>query len=190
MSTALPAHECAEWRRALSAVGEADCSYLPEYHLAYSLRIKGSRPLLWRYESGGHTLLYPFLLTPVEIAGQPTGYHDITSIYGYTGPLATSESPAFLTPAWQAFDAYASRHKVVAEFVRFSPFNRTERFAHPHMQVEANRTLATSQLPDTHEELLRLLGAKTRNMLRKAEAGGMVARELSLAEGLAEFRAL
>lgn len=182
----IPASETARWREALSRIGDVDASYLPEYHQAYSLRIADSAPYLWHYAEGGEDFLYPFLLTPV--AG--TGFYDISGIYGYTGPLATSESPAFIAAAWNAFDAFAKEKHIIAEFIRFSPYHQNERFAPPGATVEANRTLAVSHLPQSEEELLQKLGSKTRNMLRKAERAGLVAKELALPQQLPAFRTL
>lgn len=184
-STLISASDCAGWRAALMLIGEIDCTYLPEYHLAYRLRIEGSIPLMWRYSCGGEHFLYPFLLTPV----MDTGGFDISSVYGYTGPIATTTSPEFLSAAWQAFDDYAAGQKIIAEFVRFSPFNENQRFAHPKTMVEANRNLAVSNLPG-EDALPEKIDPKTRNMLRKAERAGLVARELTLPEHLPAFRRL
>lgn len=186
----IPASDCVAWRERLDLFGQVDCSYLPEYHLAYALRIKGSSALLWHFEEGGEHLVYPFLLTPVMVGETATPYFDMSGIYGYTGPLATTSSPDFLHKAWAAFDAYTDEHNIIAEFVRFSPFNNTQRFAHPHTKVEANRQLAASHLPTSEDEVLQLLGSKTRNMLRKAQGAGLSARELALPEYLPAFRAL
>ncbi len=189
-SAEIPAADPAAWRAALAPLGAVDACFLPEYHAAYALRIAGSRPLLWHCEAGGEHFVYPFLLNAVVIHGKSTGYRDISGIYGYTGPLASSDSPTFLARAWQAFDDYCDRQSIIAEFVRFSPFNRNERFAHPGTEVTENRTLAVSSLPQTEEALLALLGAKTRNMLRKAGNAGLSARELELPRHLPAFRAL
>lgn len=191
LSTAeIPASDPAAWRAALAPLGAVDCCFLPEYHAAYALRIAGSRPLLWRCEGAGGHFVYPFLLNDVVIHGRSTGYRDISGVYGYTGPLASPDSGTFLAEAWRAFDEYCAQRKVIAEFVRFSPFNRNERLAPPGMEVTQNRTLAVSLLPRTEAELLALLGAKTRNMLRKAANAGLSARELELPRHLAAFRAL
>ncbi len=190
MPTLIKAADCSAWCDALSHFEAVDCTYLPEYHLAYSLRIPNSKAMLWHFQSGGEHFIYPFLLTPVIIGNTPTGYYDISGIYGYTGSLATTNAAGFLSAAWQAFDAYTSQQKIIAEFVRFSPFNKNEIFAHPDAEVTANRMLAVSYLPETEEELLKLLGSKTRNMLRKAERQNITARELSLPEHLPAFRQL
>ncbi|MCO4094612.1 MAG: GNAT family N-acetyltransferase [Acidovorax sp.] len=190
MERLIPASERDSWREALAPLGGIDATYLPEYHLAYALRIAGSSPLLWHFSQGGEHFLYPFLLTPVALGSTPTPYFDITGIYGYTGPIATTLDGGFVRAAWAAFDAYAARQKIIAEFVRFSPFNRNEGFAHPQATVIANRTLAASRLPDSRDAMLQSLGSKTRNMLRKAEREGLAARELPLPQYLPAFRAL
>jgi len=190
MPDLIPASDCTKWRQLLSAIAPVDCSYLPEYHLAYSLRIPHSKPLLWHFEHGNDQLLYPFLLTPVMVDDEVTGYSDISSVYGYTGPIATTTSSEFLKNAWKAFDDFAQQQNIIAEFIRFSPINQTERFAHPKTQVEANRTLAISHLSGSEEELLQKIGSKTRNMLRKAHDAGLTACELALPEYLPAFRAL
>jgi hypothetical protein len=190
MPDIIEATDSEAWRSAMSVFGEIDPSYLPEYHLAYSLRVPRSRPVLWVAQQSGQRLVYPFLLTPVVMNTADTGFYDISSVYGYTGPLATTDDPAFLAEAWRQFDDYAASQRIIAEFVRFSPFNHTERFAHPKTSLMANRLLAVSNLPASEETLLQKLGSKTRNMLRKAERAGLVARELTLSEGLADFRNL
>lgn len=190
MQQLIPATDCGTWRSLLAPLGQVDATCLPEYHLAYSLRIKDSSPFLWHYSEGGHHLVYPFLLTPVMIGGRDTGYSDISGIYGYTGPLATSSDPAFLDGAWKAFDAFTKEKKVIAEFIRFSPFNQNQNICHPGTTVEANRILAASHLPGSEDALLEKLGSKTRNMLRKAHKAGLTARELALPEHLSTFRQL
>lgn len=190
MHRLIAARQSALWNDALALVGEVDATCLAEYHLAYALRIAGSSPWLWHFTGDGQHLVYPFLLTPVVLQGQDTGLNDISSIYGYTGPIATTQDPAFLRGAWEAFDEFASEHNVVAEFIRFSPFNANQGCAHPDTTVQANRTLAVSRLPATPQALLDSLGTKTRNMLRKAERSGLSARELALPDHLPAFRAL
>lgn len=179
-----------QWMAALARVGDIDATCLADYHLAYALRVPRSRAVLWHYSLDGHSLVYPFLLTPVVIGESDTGLFDISSVYGYTGPLSTSSSPGFLHQAWQAFDQFADQHHLVAEFIRFSPFNRNEHLAHPLATVLANRSLAVTHLPSDEAALLASLGSKTRNMLRKAQREGLVHRELDLPQHLPAFRAL
>ena len=178
------------WNAKLARIGEVDATCLAAYHLAYALRVPQSRAVLWHYSLEGQELVYPFLLTPVILGGVDTGLFDISSAYGYTGPLATTQAPDFLQQAWQAFDTFAVERNLVAEFIRFSPFNRNEHLAHPLTTVLPNRDLAVTHLPSNEVALRGTLGPKTRNMLRKAEREGLVHRELPLPDHLPAFRAL
>ena len=45
-------------------------------------------------------------------------YRDIESVYGFTGPVASTADGDFLAAAWQAFGTWCSTQHVVAEFVR------------------------------------------------------------------------
>jgi len=191
METALiKAAETRLWRAALMPFARVDVCQMPEYHVAYSGRIKGSEPLMWRCEDGERSFCYPFLLTPVAIGGAKTDYVDISSIYGYSGPLSTTDDPAFLKNAWVAFDQWAAKKKVIAEFTRFSLYADNRDMAHPGTRVEFNRPSAVSRLPGSEEALLAALGKKTRNMIRKAEKAGLRARELVPEDGVAAFRSL
>lgn len=179
-----------EWRSALDSFARVDVCQTPEYHAAYSLRIAGSSPVMWRYQNGEDIFCYPFLLTPVLVEKEDTGYKDISSIYGYSGPLSTTANKDFLALAWQAFDEWAAENKVIAEFIRFSLYADNRGFAHPGTQIELNRPSAISRLPGTDDALLEALGKKTRNMIRKAEKIGLAAREMEPQKGLAAFRSL
>jgi hypothetical protein len=194
--TIIPATDGAAWRSALAAFARIDVCQLPEYHVAYAARTPGSRPLLWRYAEGGESFCYPFLLTPAgwktpEGSWMDTGYADISSIYGYSGPLATTGDAGFLSAAWSAFDAWASAEaKVIAEFIRFSPHAGTLAFAHQATTIEANRDIAVSRLPASEEALMVALDSKTRNMIRKAGKSALTARELEPVEWIPAFRSL
>ena len=190
MQSLVSAIECSKWRETLVEFGELDGTFLPEYHLAYAGRTGRSEAFIWHFSRNGMHFAYPFIKTPVVIGDLELPYSDISSVYGYTGPIATTQDTTFLKEAWQAFDEEAARQNIVAEFTRFSPFNKNEIFAHPQTSVIANRTLAASYLPESRELLIASLGSKTRNMLRKAEREGLTARQLDLPENLPAFRLL
>jgi hypothetical protein len=191
----IPAQDISAWRGGLDPFPAIDVCQTPEYHGAYATRTPGSRPLLWRFSEAGEHFGYPFLLAPArwpnERGGwEETGFSDISSIYGYSGPLSTTTDAAFLAGAWAAFDAWAAENRVVAEFIRFSPHAGTARFAHPGGSVEPNREIAVSRFPGTAEALIDALDSKTRNMIRKAVKAGLAARELEPARWIPAFRVL
>lgn len=175
------------WRSALSVFKRVDVCQLPEYHTIYKARVAEANAFLWCFEDGGERFCHPFLLTPV---GLGTNYNDISSIYGYSGPLSTTGNREFLNRAWNIFDDWCHNNNAIAEFTRFSLFAGTQNFAHADTIIEKNRLCAISWLPETRASLLSALGKKTRNMIRKAEQFGLEGREIEPHRGIDSFRKL
>lgn len=109
------------WDGYLDAVPH-DVYHRAGYHRFERLR-GGGEPLLLVAKSPGATLIWPGLLRPVDIPGAASGRADVTSAYGYSGPLAWGPAvdEAFLGVAWKEFvDAWRARG-VVSLFTRFHP---------------------------------------------------------------------
>ena len=177
------------WAAALARVGCRDPYYLAAYHDAYGY--DGGQSLLYVAESGGETLIHPFRLhsiTQIGFMKPKPGLHDIESVYGYAGPLATSDDPAFLAEAWAGFDLWQAERQVVSEFCRFHPLLRSERFAHPRMTVLHDRDVVTLDLSRGAEALWAEYPSIQRNCVRKAQAGGLICRRLDYTEGAEAFR--
>ncbi len=98
----------------------------PEYIRLYSS--EQSRGLCAAWKSDTLRVLHPFLLR--DLAGEPfwTGprgaLFDIASAYGYAGPFVWGDGDrdGVARMFWPEFRAWALDHRVVSEFVRFSPF--------------------------------------------------------------------
>lgn len=176
-----------EWRETLQKFSRVDVCQLPEYNIAYARRIRNSQAFMWCYKD---SFCYPFLLTPVQISDEndkihQTEYYDISSIYGYSGPLCNDKS--ILKEAWSAFDDWSKEQKIIAEFTRFSLFAKTANNAHAETEVLNNRPSAVTYLDG---DLLQSLGKKTRNMIRKAEKSSLNAQELDPQKHITSFRKL
>lgn len=191
----IEAEHTKDWRVALAPFARVDVCMMPEYHLAYAGRISGAKPVMWCFEHSGHHFIYPFLLTPVVLTDKgeqahKTPYQDISSIYGYGGPLSTTEDAGFLARVWAAFDEWAAAQNIIAEFSRYSLYAQTQHYAHPRTEILPNRPSAVTHLPESTDELLGALNKKTRNMIRKAEKARLIAGKLDVAAHIHEFRAL
>ncbi len=191
----LQASQIQLWRQDLDFFERVDVCQLPEYHLAYATRIEGASPVMWVFEEGGDRFAYPFLQAPVSVRGtdgkmHKTAYSDISSIYGYSGPLSTSRDKKFMDHAWQSFGEWAQEKKIIAEFSRYSLFARTKDNAHSDTTIEQNRLSAVIEMQKTADELFSALEKKTRNMIRKAQGQNLSARRLDISAHLDDFRAL
>jgi hypothetical protein len=94
------------------------------YH-RYSVASGAARALLVVVGDAGRGLAWPYLLRPVAAIGGLEGSDamDVTSVYGYPGPLAWGCRPGdpFLEHAWTAICDVWRSQGVVSVFTRFHP---------------------------------------------------------------------
>jgi hypothetical protein len=181
----------AEWDDALAPcpASERDVYWSSAYQRAFEA--DGGRALLFVFDSAGDRLVYPFLLRPIErIGGEPApagAWNDVESAYGFSGPLATTADTAFLGSAWNEFDDWCRRERVIAEFVRFHPLLRNERFRPSEMATNVVRQHVVLDLTQTDEAIWSGYTKQNRNMIRKAERLGVRCEIGSLQERLSAF---
>lgn len=66
-------------------------------------------------------ILMPFYLKKISINGHETGAFDVSSPYGYTGPLYNNNDTIQMLPEfWNDVDSWYKQNRVVTEFVRFN----------------------------------------------------------------------
>jgi Acetyltransferase (GNAT) domain len=179
-----------EWDRALARLPGADVYFTAGYHAAHERNGDGRAYAYLAEDDGGALLFYPFFLRPVEaVAGEPVteDWTDIETVYGYSGPLATSEDEAFLERAWAGFDRWCGERGVVAEFTRFNPLSHNCGFRSPDCALRRDRETVALSLAGSEDELWARYPSTQRNMVRKALAHGLVAGEAPVAAGLADF---
>jgi hypothetical protein len=94
-----------------------DFYHLPEY-VSLCAEQEGGEPLALHVQGGDRELLLPLVLRPVQ-----TGSWDVTSPYGYPGPLLVNTSPAeaFLDQAMRHGIALLKEQHVISMFVRLHP---------------------------------------------------------------------
>ena len=105
----------AQWNEVIQSMNDFDFYHLNEYHRLDQSGV----PLLLHYSDETSAFALPIILRCIE----GTEYHDITSVYGYSGPLANTGQPdrksiaAFHRELLRFFDENA----VVSVFSRLHP---------------------------------------------------------------------
>lgn len=138
----------------------------PEYVVADALRDNSLEPTFWHYQEDGKHFLHGFHVSPIP----GTEYIDIQSPYGYGGGVSNSEDGAFLDGAWRDYTNWCLERRVVAEFLRFHPIAKNERFYRG--QVLLNRETVWINLET--ENLLGSYAERMRTAIRKAKNKGLV----------------
>jgi hypothetical protein len=191
MKVAALASDDAAWAAAVERLPDADVYHSAAYHRVAEANDEGCA-MAFVAEEGGAMLFHPFMLRPIERVGNEAvggGWCDLESAYGYAGPLSTTDDPAFLARAWQAFGDWCAQQRVVAEFVRFNPLVRNERLAEEGMRVVEDRQTVVVELTGNVDAIWARYPSVQRNMVRKARNAGLEARVLAVADGLSVFRA-
>lgn len=109
-----------QWNEAVRSIPEYDFYCLAEYH---SLDNSGI-PLLLKYSDESSTILFPVILRDIE----GTEYKDITSVYGYAGPISSNtRSLESISNFQQELLTFFDANNVVAAFSRLNPLLNAQR---------------------------------------------------------------
>jgi hypothetical protein len=121
----------------------------------------------------------------VHLTEVPGGHwRDASSPYGYGGPVSTSDDPAFLREAWQAYAGWMRAQRVVVEYIRFHPVLANER--HYGGQVQDNRQVVCLDLATDPQAGY---ATRLRQVVKKAQRQGARYAEVPLAGHAAAFGA-
>ena len=185
----LGSDDAAAWSRALEPL-DHDVYHHVDYARALEANGDG-RAVGFACEDGDRRFFHLVLQRPIERVGgtQLDGHWtDLESVYGYSGPLASTDDSDFLGRAWAAFDDWCKGEHVVAEFIRFSPLLRNESLASTETRVDMDRETIAVQLDVGEAELWDSYPAVQRNMVRKAQRHGLIAAPIPVEEGIGRFR--
>ena len=112
---------------------------------------------------------------------------DVTTPYGYGGPVAAGDRPP-VADFWAHYDDWCAGNRLVTSFIRFHPRFENHRYAGPRIRVEplAETVAWRLQRNDLFEDMHR----SHRNKCRKAERAGVTVSATECPDGLAAFAAL
>ncbi len=123
----IPANEPGAWMRIVKRCGEYDFYHLPEYHVLSEPQEKGSG-MLFAYQEGDAVAAWPFIVREIAaidgLATAGAGHRDMTSVYGYPGPVWNAravEREGFIDRFQKAVEDAARGMHVVCMFSRMSP---------------------------------------------------------------------
>lgn len=125
-----------KWEAEVNSVQSCDIYFHLNYCMLYQSLGDGD-PYLFVYKTGeNEKVLYPFLKRKVKSGPLSGKYFDITTPYGYGGPLYSKRDPSLVSGFRSAFRDYCQRENIVSEFIRFDPLMRNEVALHEWMDVQ------------------------------------------------------
>lgn len=178
-----------QWRRELENVKELrpDLHYRPEYCGLF--RDQGE-VRLFVYREGSASVIYPLLLRRVNLIPGLKGklkqdLYDISSPYGYGGPLANQAAGERVWDNfYRCFTKYCNTHDIITEFIRFHPLLGNHRLLQNHVEVEKVSSVVCVDLKGSNEEIWLGYERNNRKNIKKAYREGL---EVILEETPARF---
>ena len=105
------------WKAQMALIKHSDFYYTYDYHQLS--RNDNESPILVKYTHEQTSLIIPFLLRNIE----GYDYKDITSVYGYAGPLIISIDENFKEEDFQKeLNSFFKDNKIIAAFSRLHPY--------------------------------------------------------------------
>ncbi|WP_214847256.1 GNAT family N-acetyltransferase [Exiguobacterium sp. s193] len=163
-------HDPAEWN-ALVAQYRLDCYY---EHAYFGLEEDDGIPEMFFYPTEFGTLIYPYVKRNID--GTP--YQDITTPYGYGGPVFVGLwSLDQIREVRQHFLEYCQTEQIITETIRFHPLLQNVELGQYWCRStkELQRTV-TIELTDTFETIEGGFSKMTRRNIRKARKEGVTVR--------------
>lgn len=157
-----------------------DIYFKEEYARIYELNGDG-KVEKFNYESEEGRVEYLFLK---KLTKAGTGkYYDITTPYGYGGPIFFPKNPNKLSKLVAGFrnefEGYCRKNKIISEFIRFHPLFENYRYMDNHLEVICLQNTICMNL-NSEEQILSEMSSQARNKLRKAiKSNVTVKREIS-----------
>ena len=172
----------ADWDELLERLGCSD-AYLLRGYAESSCVLEAARPVLLHVSDGGGDVVFPLLVRALPTGGRC----DVTTPYGYGGPVATGAQPP-TGLFWQLYEDWCAANEIVTTFIRFHPLYANQRRVDPSVRVErlAGTVGWRLDLPD----LLTAMHRGHRRACRKAERAGVCVSARESPADLSEFAAL
>jgi serine/alanine adding enzyme len=171
------------WDRVLDEAGLNDV-YARHGYLAASCILEPGTPTLLVFEDAGSRVVFPLILRDVP---GPDALRDVTTPYGYGGPLASGPAPP-----WEAFheayDRWCRRKRVVSTFIRFHPLYANHVGAQP-AELDALSGVVGWRVADDRD-VFAGMHPHHRRLVRKARAAGVRTSIIERPRSLAGFERL
>jgi serine/alanine adding enzyme len=173
-----------DWDELLRELGCAD-AYLTRPYVEASAILDPGEPILLHLSSAGGAVVFAAIVR--EIPGA-SGFVDVTTPYGYGGPVAAGAAPQ-VAEFWELYERWCGERRAVTTFFRFHPLWENADLAPAELPRRRVANTATWRL-DADADLLAGMHSMHRRGARKAERAGVAVTFTRGPEDLDEFVAL
>ncbi|TKD70798.1 peptidoglycan bridge formation glycyltransferase FemA/FemB family protein [Pseudalkalibacillus hwajinpoensis] len=167
------------WHDYLNRLNNKDVYYTPEYCEIHERNGDGVAQL-YLYEEGSDFVLYPYLLRCLntlphlcQVTQKYGNLYDITTPYGYGGPLTNVKEEArlneILSRFTNSFRDYCKNADIITEFIRFHPLYQNHNLFTCGEKFYIRDTIYVDLTKD-YDEIWANYDTKNRNRIRKSKS--------------------
>lgn len=155
--------------------------------------VEGGESVFYEYshEHGLITNLFIKKEIPIDLDGSPRRYYDITTPYGYGGPIIQEVSEGkeeeLVEAYYEAFKDYCNDQQIVSEFIRFHPVLENHKSFESIYDVEYYKKTTGTNLRDFDDPFQKEFSKSTRKRSRRALRDGVTCEIVEQLESLDEF---
>lgn len=150
-----------------------DIYYKKEWRELYSLKDNGI-PEEYKLESEFGTIIYPYIKRSILDKENKEVYYDTVTPYGFNGPIIIEHNnkEKLLEEFEKDFKEYCSKNKIIAEYVRFSPWFKNYLDFENFYNLKLNKKTIAIDLT-VNNILMDEINGKRRNQIRSAIKKGV-----------------
>lgn len=127
-------HDHMRWEKILHLFQASDIYYTSQYYLS-AMKLDPGEALMFYYIDEEGEIAYPFIKRAIE--GQSSSYYDITTPFGYGGPLvrAVKNMPLLIQNFLHVFSEYCRQENIIVEYIRFHPLKGNAELFKEHLNL-------------------------------------------------------
>lgn len=137
------------WNNTVSNFRQFDVYYTYEY-CHWTAKLENGQAKLIFFENEWGSVIYPIIIRPItsHLGGQ---FYDITSPYGYGGPLV-SKNELVLKEFASVFQTYCLENHIVSEVIRLHPLLKNADYLGDYCKLKyVRKTTAIDLMPDLQD---------------------------------------
>lgn len=178
-------HDHIRWQKILDLFHVSDIYYTSQYFLS-AMKLDPGESLMFYYIDEEGEIAYPFIKRKIE--GHSIAYYDITTPFGYGGPLVkiSRDVSRLISNFIHVFSEYCQQENIIVEYIRFHPLKGNAELFENHLKLLPVHETFTLQL-DPYTENLEL---KNKNELKERWENGFTIKKLGTVKHMFEFLVL
>lgn len=165
-----------QWNQVVADFAVQDVYYSYEYN-DWNAKKEAGKAKLVHFQNSLGSVIYPFIIRKIDadVPGLPV--YDITSAYGYGGPLVSGD-PEVLVEFTELFQAYCRKSNIVSEIVRMHPLLENARYLQDYCTLRYIRKTTAVNLTSELEVIQQQYSHMAKRNIKKARSHQLYCREV------------